>query len=296
MRKKISKLKKNPLILQIIGMTIIGFHAFTIMGALAITVFNSLKSIINITMDPLGFPTKLRFDNYVNAFRQLYVTVSTSSGRRPIYFVELLFNSLVYVIGATLIGEYTHFTCAYVAAKYPNAVTKAMHWIVIFLISFPTVGSLASLSITLQETGIYNNRLLYLLYCGGFTGTDFLIYYSTAKGIDNGYIDAARLDGAGYYRILFQISMPLIKPFLLGMILRNLVGLWNDWFTPMMWLPSYPTISYALYKFQFNTDNSVSQVPAQMAGAILVALPTIALFIAFKNKFIGNVSFGGLKG
>jgi ABC-type glycerol-3-phosphate transport system permease component len=158
------------------------------------------------------------------------------------------------------------------------------------------VGDLSSTMVLFQRTGIYDNRLLYILYCGGFTGTNFLIFYATAKGIDEAYLEAARLDGASNYRILFSIVFPMAKPVITGMALLSVIGLWNDWNTPMMWLPSFPTISYALYRFQFNTGNTVSQIPARLAGCVIVMLPTLSIFLIFKNKFIGNIAIGGLKG
>jgi multiple sugar transport system permease protein len=199
-------------------------------------------------------------------------------------------------LGVAVFSNYARFSCAYVAAKHPNVVTKAMHICVIFIMSFPMVGSFASTYLLLKRTGVYNNLFMYFLYSAGFTGKDFLIFYAASRGIDDAYIEAAKLDGAGYYRIQFGIVMPMLKTIILGMLLIDIISLWNSWSTPMFYLPKYPTVSYALYLFQFNTDNSVSQVPAQTAGCVMVMVPTLILFIAFRNKFIGNITLGGLKG
>lgn len=295
-KTKNKSIRTHGKVFGIISVTILGLYSFTMLFALYLAISNSLKGIVDFTLNPLGLPSRLRLDNYKNAFNQLGLDVASGAGRRTIGFFELFFNSLLYVFGCTVVGIYTHFTCAYVAAKHRNIVTKMMHWIVVFLISFPQVGSLASSMVIMKTTGVYNNRLLYFLYCGGFTGSNFLIFYAASKGIDNAFLEAAKLDGAGYYRIQFTIVMPMVKNLLLGMALLQIISLWNTWQTPMLYLPSYPTISYALYRFQFNTNNSVSQIPAQMAGCVLVMLPTLILFVIFKDKFIGNITLGGLKG
>lgn len=300
MEKTLKKHKKgirqNGLGFEIISVTILGLYCFSLLFALGWGVSISLKDIIDFTLDPMGLPSSLRFQNYVNAFKELNTEVAWGNGRRTVEFLELLFNSLLFVICTTSISTFTHLSCAYVAAKYPRRVTKLMHGIVVFLLSFPLISSLGSGLTLLKATGIYNNRLLYFLYCGNFLGTQFLIFYSAFKGVSSTYMEAAKLDGAGDSTIMFTIMIPMIKNLVLGLMLSGFIGQWQDWFTPMVYLPSYPTISYALYQFQFNTNNSVSSVPVQTAGCVIVAIPTLILFIIFRNKFIGNISFGGLKG
>ena len=295
--KERKKQKHNNVVFEIISVTVLGIYAFSLLFMLAWALVTSVKNIIDFTLEPMAFFVKdIRLINYVSAFREMHVKISTVGGDRTVEFVELLFNSLFYVAGCCIVSTYTHVTCAYVAAKYPRFITKLMYSIVLFLMSFTMLSNLSSEIVLLKGTYIYNNRILYFLYCGGFTGSNYLIFYSAFKGVSSTYSEAARMDGAGHYRIMFTIMMPMIKSVITGMMLLQIIGLWNDWYVPMVWLPSYPTISYALYRFQFNTENSVSSVPVQVAGSIVVALPTLAIFIAFKNKFIGNIAIGGLKG
>ena len=294
--KKKKGIRQNGLVFEIVSVTILGIYCFSLLFTLGWGLSISLKDIIDFTLDPMGLPTSLRFSNYVNAFKELNTEVAWGDGRRSVEFLELLFNSLVFVIGTTCVSTFSHMTCAYVAAKYPRRITKLMHGIVVFLLAFPLISSIGAGLTLLKTTGIYNNRIPYILYCANFLGTSFLIYYSAFKGVSNTYMEAAKLDGAGDVTIMFTIMVPMIKNLLLGLMLSGFIGQWQDWFTPMVYLPSYPTISYALYQFQFNTNNSVSSVPVQTAGCIIVAIPTLILFIIFRNKFIGNISFGGLKG
>lgn len=291
-----SKIRSNDIIFEIISVAILGVYCITLLFTLGWGVVISLQNIIDFTLNPFSLPSKPEFSNYLNALKEMSVEIASGAGRREVEFLELFINSLVYVAGCSIISTYTHVSCAYVAAKYPRFITKLMHTIVVVVISFPMVGSLSSGLVLLKSTGVYNNLIMYFLYCGGFTGTNFLIFYSAFKGVSSTYAEAAQLDGAGHYTIFWKIMVPMIKNIIIGMMLLGIIGYWNDWYTPMVYLPSYPTISYALYKFQFKTSNSVSSIPAQTAGCILVALPTLILFIIFRNKFIGNISIGGLKG
>ena len=78
--------------------------------------------------------------------------------------------------------------------------------------------------------------------------------------------------------------------------LLSFIGYWNDYYIPMIYLPSKPTIAYALYCFQTTSVTSVSNVPAKMAGSLIVFIPVFILFLIFKKKLIGNLTVGGLKG
>ena len=76
----------------------------------------------------------------------------------------------------------------------------------------------------------------------------------------------------------------------------TLIGIWNDWQTSMIYLPSFPMAAYGLYAFQFSNVNAVSGTNYLMAACALVVLPILLLFIAFRNKLMGAVAVGGLKG
>ena len=70
---------------------------------------------------------------------------------------------------------------------------------------------------------------------------------------------------------------------------------WNDFQTPLLYLPTYPTLAYWLYRFTENTKVELSFVPVKAAGAMLLVVPIFILFAAFNKKMMGNLSLGGLK-
>jgi multiple sugar transport system permease protein len=73
------------------------------------------------------------------------------------------------------------------------------------------------------------------------------------------------------------------------------IQFWNDYQLPMIFLPLKPTVSYGLYKFQNNVNTTMS-TPIKLCAAFVSAVPVIILFIAFRNKIMGNVAMGGIKG
>ena len=93
-----------------------------------------------------------------------------------------------------------------------------------------------------------------------------------------------------------RIMLPLVRNTFFTVFLIKFVELWNDYQVPLLYLPSRPTLSFGLYFVSNYTGNTISTVPLRMAGCIIILLPILALFIAFKEKLMGNITMGGVKG
>jgi raffinose/stachyose/melibiose transport system permease protein/N-acetylglucosamine transport system permease protein len=130
----------------------------------------------------------------------------------------------------------------------------------------------------------------------GFLGTNFLIFYATFRSISWEYAEAAFIDGASHTGVLLKLMLPLASVTISAVALLSFIEFWNDWRVNVVYLPSYPLISYALYQFQNNPINEISTVPRKLAGCMLVIAPIMIMFIAFRNKLMGNITIGGLKG
>ena len=290
------KIRKNDLGFEIIATTVLVLYCATLLGMLFWGFIVSISDIISFTLNPIGFPEQVRLENYIYAIQELKVEVTTNQGVVEFGFFGLLGNSFIYMIGPPIVSIFSTAMCAYVACFYPCSVTKFMHNLVIVLAVLPLMSSAGAGLYLKKIFGVYDNMFMSIITSAGFTGFNFLYYYSAFKGVSNSYMEAATLDGAGHFTIMIRINFPMVKNLTMGLLLMAFIGQWGDWMTPMLFLPSYPTIAYALYCFQFSTVNSVSSVTVQTAGTILVALPTLILFIVFRNKFVGNISLGGLKG
>ena len=90
--------------------------------------------------------------------------------------------------------------------------------------------------------------------------------------------------------------MPLVKTTIGALALLNFITYWNDYNTAMIYLPSMPTVSYGLYRFTRSTDNKATFVTVWVAACMLVTIPICIVFMLFKDKMIGNLAVGGIKG
>lgn len=121
-------------------------------------------------------------------------------------------------------------------------------------------------------------------------------------------LDAARIDGAGEWRIFFQIVLPLSKPALATVGLFFILRYWNDWFLALLFMnnPLFYPLQYLLYVLMANINFMASNpqttgmpIPTQsarMAMAVLAFGPALFSFLLLQKYFVRGITIGGLKG
>ena len=111
--------------------------------------------------------------------------------------------------------------------------------------------------------------------------------------IPRDYEEAAQLDGAGNLTVMLRIITPMVTGVFTTVLLLTFITYWNDYQTPLIYMPSYPPLAYGLWHY-INVD-STGSVPMKLSGCMMMAVPLFAIFIAFQKKLMVNVSVGGLK-
>ena len=149
--------------------------------------------------------------------------------------------------------------------------------------------------------GLHLNNTLIGMMVMGFTFTN--MYYFIFKGafysLPESYSEAAKIDGAGNFKIFLTIIMPLVRTTFLSVFVLSFVALWNDYTTALAFAPQRPTVAYAFYVRMSSASPDATQAgsePVRMAGAMILMLP-ILIFYAVGNRFLmGNLTIGGIKG
>lgn len=111
--------------------------------------------------------------------------------------------------------------------------------------------------------------------------------------------DAARIDGAGEMRLLWNVALPLVRPALLTVVLLTFIGPWNEFLWPFLITKdaSMQPLAVSLANFISNIAASTSNpFGAMMAGAVVLAAPAVALFLVFQRYFTSNDLGSGVKG
>ena len=258
------------------------------------TFLTSLKARLEYISSPFGLPKKWLFKNYIDVFKALSVSIQ---GVRQAYLPELFLNGFLYAFISATVMIFTNCVVGYVVAKYKSVVGKILYSIVIINMILPVVGTLPSELQIMRVLGFYDNMVGIYLMKIMFGGTNFLIFYAMFKSISWTYAEAAFVDGASHFKVFSRVMLPMALPTFFALILLQFITFWNDWQASLIYFPSYPTASYALYTFQFpGAGNKTTGVPYIMAACILVAMPIIIIFLTFKKKIVGTTTLGGLKG
>lgn len=275
-------------------MFIIMFAIFAIFAASFIFPFlwiimNSFKSQAEFAADFTGLPSNWTFKNFIDAF-----TFKDASTHNYNVFQMLGMTILIAGLG-TLVTVFTSSSAAYVVAKYKFPGRGIIFSIVIFSLIVPIVGSLPS-QIQLMRFLHLDNTIIgcIFLYSGGF-GMNFMLLYSFFKNLSWTYVEAAKIDGASDFRIFFRIIIPMAKGPMIAISIIQLIGLWNDYLTPSIYLPKQPTIAVGL-KYMSDTMISSGRYTLLFATIIIAIIPIILLFCCFSKTIMENTSVGGLKG
>ncbi len=146
------------------------------------------------------------------------------------------------------------------------------------------------------DLGLYNTLLGVMLpYFASAFGT--FLMRQTFRQIPRDFEEAATIDGAHWWQVLWHVLLPMAKPGLVAFSLVSLMAHWNEFLWPLMVLnePSKQTLTVGLASFALGTEGG-KEWGLLAAGTLLVMLPLLALFAVFQRQFINSFMFSGLKG
>lgn len=299
MKKVRRKLDTKYTPMNIIAAIIMLFFSIVILFPLIWAFFSSFKNKIDWIDNKLGLPSPefgWRFKNYEEAFTRMFVKITTETGSKKIYMWQQAINSVLYASAFTFVAIFMHALIAYVISKYKFKFGKVVYGIVLVTLMLPIVGSMSSGLQVRQMLGINGTFIGELLIAaGGFGGMQFLIFYACFKAIPWSYAEAAQMDGAGHFMIFLRIMIPLAWSTISACSILSFIALWNNYQTPLVYIPNMPTLAVGLFMFK-DAKDEYSSVPNNFAASMIISLPTLLLFVAFRNKIMGNIAVGGLKG
>lgn len=286
-KKEFNPYSRPAKIIRFVVVVIFTLYAIALMYpylyAFDISLMKNGRAFIN---NPVHIPWPMYFSNYAKAFKELEVN---GCG----YF-RMVFNSLWYSTLSPALGLISSTCTGYVVCRYEFRGKKLIYNGVLLTMMIPVMGTLTATYKLYYAMHLVNSPLILVTSMGGFGGT-FLYVYSFFKSTPREYTEAARIDGAGHFCTFLKVNVPLVMPLILTFFVMGFVGCWNDYNTSLMWFPKMPTLAYGIYEYEGIAEYSANQ-PVFFAGTIMAIIPVVALFLAFQNAIMNNVTIGGLKG
>ena len=210
-------------------------------------------------------------------------------------FFMVIVNTLIYTVVGAILHTIIPALTAYAVAKFENIVGKILTGAALFAMTTPIVGNQASMLTLLRNIGIYDTFWGYLLQKATFTGMYFFVFTAFYQSLPDSFVEAAEIDGASYFNILVSIILPLSVKMLSTVFLIQFIHFWNDYQTAYMYMPSHPTLAYAVWFLTTNNQVGGGEMVVRVAASMTLALPILVAFIFLKDKLMGNITMGGLK-
>lgn len=244
------------------------------------------------SLDPMKLlpdAKNIMFSNYLKAFTAIEYTIQG----HKVTFVKMILNTIWYAFGVTILRIIATTLAAYCVSKVKFKGRLIVYYIVLFQMLLPSYGSDVSYLLIIRQLGLYNTPGMLLANFAGH-GSWFLLMYGCFRGISDSYGEAARIDGASEFTVFFKVMLPFAKGMITAMLILLLISTWNDYQTPLLHLPSYPTLSTGLFRYKTIAGYTLD-VPIYFAGLLITSIPVVTVFIIFNKTLMENMTIGGLK-
>lgn len=242
--------------------------------------------------DIYSLPETFIWRNYIDVFSEMKTPDTYGN---DITFLQMTFNSVWYTAVIVLGGLAASTMVAYCLSKYKFKIRGVLYGIAIVSMTIPIIGTTGAMYELTFDLNIYNTPLYPILTSFGGFGFNFLIMYGFFNSISWSYAEAVFIDGGGHFTAFFKIMLPQVLPAMVTLAIMSFIGAWNDYTTPMLFLPDYPTIASGVYSVQTHLKRG-GNYPQYFAALIISILPVLIIFAIFSDTIMQNFTVGGLKG
>ncbi len=258
---------------------------------LAIVVVNSLRSSREIAATSMiGWPHRLAFSNYADAWDR-FCMAEHCWGIAP-YMV----NSLAMTVPATIVSTLLGALAGYSIALWRFRGDQIVFGVVTLGIFLPEQMKLIPWVVVLRDLGLMNSIggliLIHIVQGMSFTTLFCRNYYVS---IPQDLLRAARIDGAGYFRIFWRIVLPLSPPILIVTIIWQFTGIWNEFLFGVTFTSgAHQPVTAALIALSAALT-SEPMYGVQSAAVLIAALPTLLVYLFGGRYFLRGLTAGAVK-
>ena len=280
LRKQARAKRTISLTLSYVALALVTF--LMIFPLIIVVIVSFTPNAVTQTWPPKIIPSAWTLDNYTSLFQRLPI------GR------ELL-NTIVFAGAVTIISVFFDSLAAYGLSRVDFKGRGILLAVLIATMMIPAMALLIPVYKLLGSMGRVNSYLGSILPRMADVGGIVLLrqfFISIPKDLDN----AARIDGAGEFRIFAQIILPNAVPAILTVGMFNFMGNWNDLLWPLIMTskPETRTITAGLAMLTGH-GSSVTPYGVVMAGALISALPLLIVFFFVQKRFVEGIAMTGMK-
>lgn len=252
-------------------------------GPIVLFFFNALKTERDYATSSLGLPSAWSWENFSQAWTQ----ANMGAG---------LVNSLLLVLGTVALTCVVSSTAAYAMARLEIRGGAGFMTYLLIVSSLPSQMFLVPLFYMWARAGLYDSiGGLVLIYTGLFSPFGTLLLRSFMIGLPREMEEAARIDGAGEWRVFTRVVLPNMVPGILTVALTTGLSTYNEFLFAVTMIQSSDRMPLSTTFFSFQQGFTQNYPLISAAGFIMIA-PMLILFLVLQRRFISGLASSGLGG
>lgn len=204
------------------------------------------------------------------------------------------FNSVKIAVISTLVSLIICAMAGYALAKLDFKGKGIVFGAMMAFMMIPEQATLVPRYIMIKEFGLYDTHAA-LILMGMFSSYFTFLLRQFMLGVHNDLLEAAELDGAGFYRIFWSVMLPLSRPILATVGIIKFIWTWNDYQGPLIMLNSTKLYTIPL-GMQFFKEEFGTRISVMMMASLAAIIPLLVLFLVLQKQVIQGISIGGVKG
>ena len=271
---------------------VLGLAALLYLLPLFVMVVTSLKDLDEIRTGSLvSLPQSFYIDAWVKAWSSACTGVSCEGLKG--YF----WNSVLIVVPAVLLSTIIGALNGYVLTKWKFLGSNVFFGMLLIgtmipfqVVLLPMARTLGMLDLAGTTAGLI---MVHIVYGITFTTLFFRNYY---LGVPQELINAARVDGAGFWLIFFRILWPLSTPIIVVSTIWQFTQIWNDFLFGVVYSSGEAQPLTVALNNLVNTSTGIKEYNVDMAAAIIAALPVLVVYVVAGKYFVRGLTAGAVKG
>lgn len=272
---------RSPSTGTIVRTTILVVGAIVVVAPLIWAALSSFKDQTELAqVPPTLFPHNPTLSNF-------------SDGLSAFNFKQYLANSVIVTAAATLLTLVINSMAAYALAKYNFRGRNLLFLLTLAMIMIPMQVILLPVYRVIASLGM-SNSLWGLIIPPAATPTGVFLLRQYMLTLPDEMIEAARMDGAGEFKIFLRVILPLCRPALAVLAIFSIIWRWNDFLWPLIVAQdeSKQTIPVAIARFASQQSVPLNQI---LAVSVISIIPVVIIFLILQKQIISGLTQGSVK-
>ena len=232
-----------------------------------------------LSSNVFALPTKIEWSNYSTAFIDGQVLTG---------FKNTLIILFFSCIGTIITGSMT----AYVLQRFKTTLGNVIKAAFLLATLLPNISMQVTVYRIVNAFGLVGSMAAPIIL---YVGTDIISIYIFIQFLDNisySLDESAIMDGANYFTVYVRIIFPLLKPAIATVLIIKIISIYNDFYTPQLYISSKPVVSTALYNF---IGPYGAKWEIIFAGIVICIIPTLVIFLMLQKYIYNGLVNGSVK-